>query len=87
MDANDVLAHKYLRILAERPGQRVAYADIDRALGLTWNQRAGVQGALGRTIRRRSRVLPWETDYSARTVTMTQLVAVLFIKALGNRGR
>jgi hypothetical protein len=84
---NDVKAHKFLRLIAERAGEKVPYAEIDAALGWTWNQRAGLQGALGRTITRSGREMPWTTDLYTKTVTMTASIAGLFLRALGERGR
>ena len=85
---NDVNAHKFLRLIAERAGEKVPYAEIDAALGdWTWNQRAGLQGALGRTITRSGREMPWTTDLSTKTVTRTAPIAGLFLRALGDRGR
>jgi hypothetical protein len=87
VEVNEVNAHKFLRLIAEKAGQKVSYDVIDAALGMTWNMRAGVQGALGRTVVKRGRVMPWTTDFYAKTVVMTPMVAELFLKALGDRGR
>lgn len=87
LDKNDTNAHKFLRLIAERAGEKVHYAEIDRALGgWTWNQRSGLQGALGRTITRSGRKKPWVMDFSTKTVTMTVPIAWLFLRALGDRG-